>query len=102
MGSQQSVNAAENDGITYWKNRIMGSGGDGPSDSDLPPVSSTKDATSDAINGIRKSFGAGDATDSKVTTAEAAKSAEDPRTIVSSLPSFPGSWNELHKVKGTF
>jgi len=26
--------------------------------------------------------------------------AEDPRTITSSLPSFPGTWNELHKVKG--
>ncbi|KAF6030776.1 TOMM40L [Bugula neritina] len=25
--------------------------------------------------------------------------AEDPRTITSSLPSFPGTWNELHKVK---
>lgn len=55
--------------------------------------------------GMQKAHGAGDTSDPNVVISAGEKTEQpakpvDPMTIASSLTSFPGTFNEIHKVKG--
>ena len=97
MGNRlYSVQAAENTTTRSFKDRYFGSGDDKQSQPDNPTQSAdpllTPQVGSSPSSVVSEGAGDGSLT----------QKAEDPRSICSSIPSFPGSWNELHKVKGVY
>ena len=117
MGNQFTVNAAE-EKKGYFTSFWRGSDGEKQKQFDdiVPPTSSTTDPLRNVGDNKAEAVsvgGSGDAVNNAVvpsaskapgtlphSNTDSNSSIEDPRTIMSSLPSFPGTWNDLHKVKG--